>query len=301
MSDIIKKDNSIDNISDVDFAKIAAALLGIEYPGDEFFEDGKIKTIIGKIVQDDNLSLEENETAILQRLIDLGAVDRVRSVPFRKQSFSAWQSARLRNFAKAGIISPPKEGNDVVRGETVRLTESDDIVTVDDILSGNASSHEDVDLFKSEQDDEFTVDKLDNFEDIVTILSNESAYEEKEVDVLSEEGVVSKEESKDASYVTPVIMRADTNVQGNSHDLLSDDEADYGVQGVQEVTVLEKKSGTKLRPPVMPEYNPDKPIYFAHIETKPRKIRRTSNAPHIIPAHSEPIEFSPKGGKYREI
>lgn len=292
MSDITKKVNKLDNISDVEFAKIAAALIGVEYPGDEYFEDGKARIVIREDndTQSEDLVVASKETAPLSiDVINVETGERVRSLPFRKQSFSQWQSARLRNLAKVGILSLDKED--------AMNSDSSGSQAVLDILLGKQTSLIEENS-KSSSDDEFKVSELDSLEEILLMTSNESVDKNQTED--------SKlQEDKDDSLSVDKILTIESDSEEEKLDEISvnerNDVIDSSYYVVPEVTVLEKKNRAKLRPPVMPEFIPEKSIYFAHIEIKPRRIRRTSNAPHIIPTHSEPIEFSPKGGKYREI
>lgn len=380
MSDNIIKDDQQLDISDVDLAKIAAALIGVEYPGDEYFDgtkqiDNQSSVKVVKVEESiENIPEKSEET-----LLEVDRAERTRSTPFRKQSFSAWQSARLRNFAKAGIIDttePTTDNEEVVsQVEPLPLVE-EGVITISDILGDDAQSFDhEPDLTDVEENDnqdllytepikpydieeeygalteseqEMSLDEIEGeviVDDASQIDTGEIETDEivdiEEENVESDFALVSDEQeidqvSQNSVYVAPIIVpnidndeNIATQKEDNDIDETSvevDNVADEThenteikaqveeiqkpkkvkrvkpiVEDIREITVCEKKNKPSATAPVMPEITFEKPTYFAYLETKPKKIRKTGNAPHLIPKDSEPVEFTPKGGKYREI
>lgn len=382
------------NISDVDLAKIAAALLGVEYPGDEYFDGSKtvenkstVATSMPEIIKsEENLPSQEI-------LPEVNYTERVRSTPFRKQSYSAYQSARLRNFAKAGIIDTNIVEDDIVNEESLQVEEG--VITINDILGGEEFNHE-PDLLNTEdvenqafpdtlaptydiekeygpldEEEQFDASGEINLvsEDDIELNANESkvvvenidqdeveyseieSVEEGEIELSNvdsgDEGEIFVDEYQDVSEdlsqnITPVIpvvvpvgsvgkVEKKVSAQENREEIdlenygeseveiedayQNEDKFDLDIEtikpvkrsrvvyeDIREITVCEKKNKVKTSDaPKMPEFIPEKPTYFAFIDPKPKKIRKTGNAPHIIPNDSKPVEFTPKGGKYREI
>lgn len=365
MSDNIKNDNQRIELSDTDLAKIAAALLGVEYPGDEYFDGTKetdsVSTVKVVSVENENQTKEETLEPTNEELPEVNYTQRLRSTPFRKQSFSAWQSARLRNFAKAGIISTEiEEENDDALQEELAISEEaiivdnsiepeeEGVITISDILGEDAvvMEHE-PDLLGI--DDEVEPDENAQEDTVATVLDETEDIEEGEIELTEEESetdnqLLDEEDSEEVNdgdgfdfeeesteddveqierlkNVSPIIpIVASMPAFEDSQNIDKKEEIEETkiepvvpvapkkvrkeraiVEEIREITVCEKKNKQKTQPPVMPEFSVEKPMYFAYIETKPKKIRRTSNAPHIIPTDSQPVEFSPKGGAYREI
>ncbi len=389
MSDINKKDSQYKGLSDVDLAKLAAALIGVEYPGDEYF-DGSAKIlpakssqaleeplqeiknepevveeavevtsieqteepiieeqaeeileeeiseqieeieeeileetpipVVDEPVEEEPQTIEENEvenelvtTSEGLPTVQTQPIERIRSTPFRKQSYSQWQSARLRNFAKAGIISAPDEIEEV-EAEAVELKD-DEIVTVDSILQEDALQLENVIEEAVPETVEESLEEVVAPEELAEeVISAEDESEEKaeepteiEPEIVIEEPIA--EDAPETLEQTPQIEISEPTpvipvlipVERPAPAPKKAKAINKAPVEIKEVKALAKKNKPKSKPPVLPEFIPEKPTYFAYIEEKPQKIKRKNNAPLIIPADSEPIGFAPKGSKYREI
>ncbi len=360
MSDNLKNDNQRIELSDTELAKIAAALLGVEYPGDEYFDGTKetdsVSTVKVVSVENENQTEEETLEPTNEELPEVNYTERVRSTPFRKQSFSAWQSARLRNFAKAGIISteieeenddvlqdqlaiseeaiivdnseiePEEEGvitiSDILGEDSIVMEHEPDLLSVDDEDSGSESEQEEIVapiIEETEDIEEGEIELSEEESEIDNQVLDEEKIEQDEIqEIIDDDGLDFVEESteddgeqierlKSISPIIPIVASTTIEEEPKSEPAVSVApkkvrKERVAVEEIREITVCEKKNKEKtVSPPVMPEFVAEKPMYFAYIETKPKKIRRTSNAPHIVPTDSQPIEFSPKGGAYREI
>lgn len=348
MSDINNKDKSNEGFSDVNYAKIVAALIGVEYPGDEYFDgtitsktsinvEEEIPTFESKEVESpkeqdisqeiqerveevettpveefieetvaqeiqeeqvaepiqelsasDNLPQEIEEKEISPVLVETPQQERVRSTPFRKQSYSQWQSARLRNFAKAGILlSPELNQESEEKGEVLSL-DDEDVITVDSILAGENPT-----LVESEEKQDETLLDIEQKEE-----SNENESQSLVEEISSIESV--------EEQIEPVIPIA-VPISSDETEILEEEDEDedvvyeyvYDYDEPRDITVMAKTSKVTKEPPVLPELKEEKPFFFAKLEEKPQKIKRKNNAPLIIPADSESVGFAPKGNKYR--
>ncbi len=346
MSDINNKDKSNKGFNDVNYAKIVAALIGVEYPGDEYF-DGTITsktsinveqetptfegkeaesiieqdipneiqetieeeqtTLVEELVEDtssqvnqqeeqvtesiqelsasDNLPQEIEEKEISPVLVETPQQERVRSTPFRKQSYSQWQSARLRNFAKAGILlSPELNQESEEKGEVLSL-DDEDVITVDSILAGENPT-----LVESEEKQDDTLLDIEQKEE-----SNENESQSLVEEISSIESV--EEQIETVIPIIAPISSDETEILEEDDDVVYEYVYDYDEP--RDITVMAKTSKVTKEPPVLPEFKEEKPFFFAKLEEKPQKIKRKNNAPLIIPADSESVGFAPKGNKYR--